>query len=427
LVLALVVATGAPGVGSAAAKEQLVYWPLVSDGTEYRRVSYPNEAGPLRVLAGTEVVLDLRRAPVSYWPITREHLADLSAGSEVTEGTLEIVGASGDATSYRPEVYVIWHPSGVGAGAAQLVRGERAEALYEDYVRRARKAAEQAKQYQQIVAEHQALVEAWLRMAGERRGANVPDPPPELTLAPPPPYYAFATEPRPGFIVSLPPGRYTVRLRGAGGDIVSGSERRLLSFGPIDQGFGYVVRPENRWTQPVVSFAPDEVIYTTGETGLFLEPVPVAEYQALHFTRLFRPQSAEVTDPSLTVWVPRNEKDGAVDAALAVWNGAERIRTVPRSGYRVLQIPDASRGYRIEEFHPTADEALEADFHAMRLDPASAATTVRLLQDGSGQTLEGSHRRVRSVRPPPQPLLLLPALLPLALGLAVRTAARRRR
>jgi hypothetical protein len=152
MVLALAVSAVVSGVGSAAAKDQLVYWPLVTDGTEYRRVSYPEEAGPLRVLAGTEVVLDLRRAPVSYWPITREHLADLSAGSEVTEGTLEIVGASGDATSYRPEVYVIWHPSGVGAGAAQLVRGERAEALYEDYVRRARKAAEQAKQYQQIVA-----------------------------------------------------------------------------------------------------------------------------------------------------------------------------------------------------------------------------------------------------------------------------------
>ena len=427
MVLALAVSAVVPGVGSAAAKDQLVYWPLVTDGTEYRRVSYPKEAGPLRVLADTEVVLDLRAAPVSYWPITREYLADLSGAPEAPEGTIEIVDASGGPTSYRPEVYVVWHPSGVGAGPAELVRGEKAETLYEDYVRRARTAVEQTKQYQRLVAEHQALVEAWVRMAGERRGANMPDPPPELTLAPPAPYYAFATEPRPGFVVSLPPGRYTVRLRSAGGDIVSGSERSLVSFGPIDQGFGYVVRPENRWTQPVVSFAPDEVIYTTGEADLFLEPVPVAEYQALHFTRLFRPQSAEVTDPSLTVWVPRGEEESAVDAALAVWNGTERIGTVPRSGYRVLQMPGVARGYRIEEFRPAADAALEADFHAMRLDPEPAATRVRLLKDGSGQELEGSDRLVRPVSPPPQPLLLLPALLPLALGLAVRTASRRRR
>src|SRR5688500_5250358 len=110
MVLALAVSAVAAGVRPAAAKDQLVYWPLVTDGTEYRRVSYPKEAGPLRVLAGTEVVLDLRRAPVSYWPITREYLADLSEASEVPEGTIEIIDASGGATSYRPEVYVVWHP-----------------------------------------------------------------------------------------------------------------------------------------------------------------------------------------------------------------------------------------------------------------------------------------------------------------------------
>jgi hypothetical protein len=264
-------------------------------------------------------------------------------------------------------------------------------------------------------------------MAGERRGENMPDPPPELRLQPPAPYYAFATEPREAVIVSLSAGTYKLRLRNAAGEIISGSERGLVSFGPVDQGFGYVVRPGNRWTQPVISFAPDEVIYTTGETDLFLEPVPVAEYQALHFTRLFRPQSAEVSDPSLTVWVPRREKDSAVDAALAVWNGTDRVGTMPRSGYRVRQIPGASRGYGIEEFRPSEGDALAADFHAMRLGGEPAVTKVALVTDGESRAVAASERLVRYVSPPPGALLFLPALLPLAVGFAVRATSGRRR
>ena len=35
-------------------EEQVVYWPIVTDGTEYRRISSPPQAGPLLVLADTE-------------------------------------------------------------------------------------------------------------------------------------------------------------------------------------------------------------------------------------------------------------------------------------------------------------------------------------------------------------------------------------
>lgn len=72
---------------------------------------------------------------------------------------------------------------------------------------------------------------------------------------------------------------------------------------------GYVIRPEDRWTRPITRFAPNETIYTytTGKTDLFFQAVPVVEYEASFFTRLFRPQSVEAVDPSLTVWVPRRQ------------------------------------------------------------------------------------------------------------------------
>ena len=44
-ILAIGAGSGAASLTLARADEQLVYWPLVTDGTEYRRIPYPKEAG----------------------------------------------------------------------------------------------------------------------------------------------------------------------------------------------------------------------------------------------------------------------------------------------------------------------------------------------------------------------------------------------
>ena len=154
----------------AAASEQLVYWPLVTDGKEYRRIPYPQQAGAILVLADTEVVIEARRAPVSYWPITREYLADFSRNPHPVNGSLEIVDGSGEARVVEPEPYVVWYPMGVGAGPAELVHGERTLTFYDGYLQAARAADARAKEYQRIVGAQRAAVEAWLRLAAERRG-----------------------------------------------------------------------------------------------------------------------------------------------------------------------------------------------------------------------------------------------------------------
>ena len=216
-------------------------------------------------------------------------------------------------------------------------------------------------------------------------------------------------------------------MRDADGALVPGSERELVSFAPRDRAIGYVLRPENRWTQPVISFAPDEVIYTTGETDLFFQPVPVVEYQASRFNRLFRPQVAETVDPSLTVWTPQEGREWAQDGiALALWDGDALVDTLARTPYRVAQLPRASRGYAIEEFAPQNGSALEPDFRAMRVDRTIEVTRVGLLVDGAaGNPVSASIRQIRKVDPPPAALLFLPALLPLAVGAALKIRWRR--
>lgn len=406
---------------SRAADEQLVYWPLVTDGKEYRRVPYPLEAGPLLVLADTEVVLEARRAPVAYWPITGEYLADLSEQPPAVEGRIELVDGSGEVTVVESEPFVVWHPLGVGAGPAELVHGDDAVKFYEGYLHAARAAAWKEQEYQRIVGAHRAAVEAWIKMAAERRGQDMPEPPPELDVEQSEPFLAFASEPLEAAVLSLPEGSYTVRIRGADGDIVPGSERALVSFGPLDRGIGYVLRPENRWTRPVISFAPDEAIYTTGGTDLFFQPVPVVEYDAGRFGRLFRPQSIEAVDSSQTIWTPRDEREWPDGAALALWNEDVMVDVLPRTPYRVAQLAGTSRGYAIEEFVPQDGSPLEPDFYAMRLGQEAEVTRIALLADGAANApVRASAREFRKVTLPPEALLFLPALLPLMVGVALR-------
>jgi len=403
------------------AEEQLVYWPLVTDGTEYRRISYPREAGPLLLLADTEVVIEARRASVRYWPITREYLADFSKDPASVDGKVEIVDAAGKVTVVEPAPYLLWHADGVGLGPTELVHGERTAAFYDDYVKKAREAATAAKEYQRIVTEHQAALEAWLRIAAERP-PDLPKPPPELTIEEPEPYRAYASEPITAAVVALPAGDYTIRIRDKAGTIVPGSERELVSFAPLARAIGYVLRPEDRWTQPIMTFAPDETIYTTGRTDLFFQPVPILEYRAERFTKLFRPQSVDVVDSSLTLWTPEAaDNQAASETALALANGTHEI--APLTPYRVAQLPGVARGYAIEEFRPQPGIPLQPDFHAMRVGRDARPSKVALLDGGLPVT--ASEREFRTVDLPPEAVLFLPAFLPLAAGIAIRLARRR--
>jgi len=407
----------------ALADGEVVFWPLVTDGTEYRRIAYPPQAGGLVVVADTTVVFDVRRAAVDYWPITREHLSDVTRGSPVVAGTLEIEDAVGTITSIVPETYLLWYPDGVGAGQAEVVRGERAAQLHESYVVSARAAAEALREHQRLVAEHHAAVEAWLKIAATRP-AQLPPPPPEFTIPEPEPYNAFATTPETAPIVSLPPGRYTIRLRDPAGKPVPGTERSLTAVAPLARGTGFVIRPGDRWTQPSISFSPEATIYTTGGTDLYLQPVPVAKYVARDFTRLFRPQSRDVVDPFLTLWVPEpSGVDPAADIVLTLWNGGEQVGTRALAPFRVTQRTGRSLGYVIEEFRPGGG-TVAPDFTAIRLDSGMALTRVAL---ASGGRLPGGERHIRQVVPAAGWALFLPALLPLVVALTIKALARRRR
>lgn len=404
---------------ASSADAQFVYWPFVTDGTEYRRVAYPAEAGELVALAGSETVIEARQASVTYWPITREYVTEIGQGTPVA-GTIEIVGA--DRTiPVSDETYTIWYPEGIGAGPVQLVKGTAADTLYREYVSAARSAALKEQEYQRIVAEHQAAAEAWLKMAATRPLSDMPPPPPELHIEEPATFKPYASEPRKAAIVSLPQGTYTLRMRDQAGEVISGSERTLKIIAPLDQSVGYVVRPEDRWTMPLVSFSPQDALYTTARTDLFLQPVPVVEYASRDFARIFEPQSIAAADSETAIWVPQTGAEHARTAqSLRIWQGATQMGSIPKSGYRVNQFTGTGRGYTIDAFSKAPDGGVEPDFMAVRLERDAAIDRI----DVAG-AVSGTARAIVKVETPPLWAIPLAALIPLVFGIGKRVWGKR--
>lgn len=403
-------------------EEQVVVWPLVGNGGEYRRVAYPRQVDPLRVLADTPIVLEARRAQVYFWPLTREYLADFTALNEPLAGTLEIVSAGGEVRRIAPRRYTLWYPDGAAGGRSELLFDELAQEAYDTYVREARAAAEATRAFEQRRADYYVRVQAWLQQAAARV-QPLPPPPPEFTETEPPPYRAYAAEIEEAPVVSLPPGEYRLRWRGPDGAVVADSERRVVSFAPRRRAVGYRILPEGRWTQAETSYDPDEVLYVGGDDVLYLQPIAVEEYNAALYARLLRPQTLEAPDPSLYVWVPRGAVSGT---RLALWDGGQRLDTVPEVPYRVTQRGGAAFGYSIEPAQ-AAGATLAPDFVAMRVPPEPARISGLSLIGPDGVEVPNSRREIRPVRAVLDALVYLPAAIPLLLTILTRLRRHRTR
>ncbi len=386
-------------------REELVYYPLVTNGFEYQRVPYPVEVETIRILAGEPVALEARRSLVSFWPITREYLADFAKLDEPVAGSAEVIDQSGTVTTVEPRVYTLWYPEGLFA-EGQLVAGDEAQQTYDTYVAEARAAFEADRQYQMRVARLQAEIDEWLALAAE--GVEpLPDPPAELTEPRPERYRAYASEPAVAPVVALPVGSYTLRWRGLDGEIVPGSERKLVSFDSTRTGVSYTIIPYDRWTQPIFSFDPEEAIYLAAEQDIFLAPLHSSRFNSYLYSRVFEPQTIEAPERTAALWVPDDADPDLTGYRLRAWQEGEQAGELPWLGYRVYQVPGATRGYTIEQFDEPG--ALQPDFMAMRLPVDQSVTAISLLGPDGGE-VTNSRRDLRRVPTVPRVMLYLPAV-----------------
>ena len=204
------------------------------------------------------------------------------------------------------------------------------------------------------------------------------------------------------FILNLPVGEYDIRFLTSSGEVMEGSERRIVTFEKRRaEAVGMEVIPGDKWTRPVESTSPGSVLYVDGSTDLYLRPFYQQEYNDLFYEKLRRNDAKG--NPGLMKWVRIQQVPGA---ALSVGAGAGRSRAVePRmvqeEPFFVEQIPGGALGYRIVPFDPEgAHRGREPSLRAFRLPVSARQPVLRLrVLDRAGEVLPSSDRQVRIVTP----------------------------
>jgi hypothetical protein len=377
----------------------------------------PNDDA-IYLLAGEVSVVSPRITEIYFWPITNEFQADWRAYNETVPGTLEVLRGGSIVAELAPTDYTIHFRRDGEETSAELFLGQDAATAEDDF--RARQQA-----FQEASRAYYDAERAWRDAAAEanekrQAGEAVELPPPP---EPPDPIGVFSNGLNQGMPIDLEPGEYRIRLRGPDGAIVPGSERDLVVFAARRTGVGYSVVPETRWTTPLESSSPSDVIFGNAGTNLYLEPRLAREYPARSWALLQNPQRSGagaggwewVSGERIAAGSLEIVRDGRVAAAQAL------------TAYQVKQMPGTQLGYEVLPFDPAADAGDLPAFEAfpLRLESPHEAFQIRLVSP-DGEVMAGSERQVSASGRMPLTRLFVLSLAPLAVG-AVVGAARNRR
>jgi hypothetical protein len=412
VLLAVLLAT--PALAQESQKERrFVYGLNLFDGTTYFTGFVPPSVDTVYVLADTDGMLDPKLTEVYFWPITNEYRADFTSLNELVPSRLEIVQGGQVTTTLELTEYVVQFDPAAGLGAGQLFTGDAARAGWEHFQAERAAYLERLRAHADAMAEHDRQVEAIRSSTGSESAVAVPDLPAE-----PAPFTLYSSEVGRGFPIRLPAGEYTIRLRDAGGQVVPASEKRLVAFAPRRYGVGYEVVPQAKWTYPEQASDPAEVIYTVAGSVSYLRPFAEQELNALAHARLLNPQDLAAT---ANRWTWRHT--APLGQATLVVRGNDQEQRLTIEDFAVEQVPGASLGYRVVPFAARGDDPRPTrtpDITAFRVEAPAGRGTLRLqLLDAEGREIPGSARELVVVASAPGWQLVLPVLVPLALGLTV--------
>lgn len=359
------------------------------DGRVYQTTFAPPASKDLYLMAGEPATLRLAATRIYYWPLSRQFVATWLNRDETVSGTLEVWQGNRRVASLEPEPFVIQAPSGELHAETDLYTGDAAVAMFEEYMAAHRRYNEALRAYNEAVA----------NLSPEQEAPAQPTPP--LTAS---------TNPAIGFAVNLPEGRYVLKVLGPNGSYIPEAERNLTVFGVRRQGVGYMVLPEERWTEPETAANPADVLYSTGGRTLYLVPHHALEVPDQAYERMLNPQSRGGQADQWR-WVLTNQIQGQ-DLTLASPQGTASVAVQP---YRVEQV-GGTLGYRVIEAEDTATATFNG--YRINLPPNFDRVTLSLPSDPT------AGRQIREVRSS-FPWLLDAAVVSLSLGAVVITLYRR--
>jgi hypothetical protein len=384
----------------------------------------PPAADEIFLLADGTSVISPRYTEIYFWPITNEYRADWNALNEPVPGVLEVVNDGRVVAELSPTDYTIHFKQEGTTTTGELFLGAAAVDAEAEF--RSRQEA-----FQKASSEYQRAEQAWLDAMAEassrQQAGEAVEVPPEPAL--PDPIGVFSNGLNSGFPIDLDPGQYRIRLRGSDGSIVPESERALNVFTPRRTGVGYTIVPETRWTTPLESPAPSDVIFGAAESALYLEPHLAREYPARDWSLLQNPQRLSAGGSGWE-WV-NTERLGKQQLEIIAGDTVVERRSL--TPYSVRQVPGSQLGYEVIEMDSAAPATHETpqprrpdlEAYPIALQGTGGQYQIRLTSE-QGEVVPGSIRHVRVPgNPPISRLFVLPGI-PLLAGAVVNSRRRQR-
>lgn len=404
-------------------EDQFVYGVTVWDGLSYSSGLVPEQIDEVHVIAGSDNVFAPFDTKVYFWPITGEYMADWASKQSLVEGVLEVLRDGRIARSIPLETYTLMYPEGFNSPNVEVLVGDEAISAYEEYRRAVSDFNESADRYKQALADYNATIAEMFRQLREEGRTfareEIPTPPPEPE---PPSYYVQSV--RKAFIVNLPHGQYTIRVRQED-QIVPGSTKKLFVFEPRRSGLSFVVRPEDTYTVPLRSDSREHTLYLSEASPIYIQLFDVKEYNAYHYTRMMHPASptAGLGMQNEFVWVISSPQ--RTDMRIKVYEGDRVVSEIDQKQYFVVQTEGTALGYRIIEWDPVATETIgtQPTFRAFELRLSPGEYRLQAVST-SGEPISGGERVLKQVRGIGR--LWWTALIPLFAGICVYAVRRYR-
>jgi hypothetical protein len=371
---------------------------------------------------------------VYFWPITQDWKTDTSTLNVPFEGTLELSGREAEPERLGMTPYTYYNIRGEYELNWKVAKEAEAEAAWQRYQGLMDAYWQSISQYYEKRAMYEAMLNQLTititKMRDEGKDVTSLIETLQELKAPPEPQYPteYIVPPVPiqnAFILNLPVGEYRIRFYSEDGQILEGSERKIVAFEKRRaEAIGLEVIPGDKWTRPVESKTPSSVLYIDGSTDLYLRPFFQQEYNDLFYEKM-RKNDAK-GNPNLMKWVRIQQ---VPRARVEVTRPSSESQMVLEEPFYVEQVKGAALGYQIVPFDPQGKHKdREPSLRAFHVPVSKDQRVIRLrVQDKDGQYLSSSERQIRVITPSRIGIVsLILAAVPLIVMIIVMTRRSRR-
>ena len=387
------------------------------DGAVYSSAFIPPVVDTVYLLADHLSILASRLTDVYYWPITNEYRADWDTANIIVEGQLEILRGNTVIDTVQMTEYVIQYDGLNRMDTIQLYLGEEAVRARENFEGLQAQYREDLYLYYQDMNEYRQEFQAALAdlQAGLITEDELPEPPEplqDLTL--------FSTNLLWGFPINLSSGNYRIHLRTNDNEVIPESVKDLVIFEHQNEGIGYDVFSEERWSVPESAKNVNDVIYTLRDQIFFIEPYHQKQYVERYYVRMNNPQDS-VSRVDRMIWVSHRPAEN-VSLSIGTTSGGF-IETL--ENYFVQQLAGSRLGYEIIPFDP--ETMNQPSFTAFRIDLQAWSNLKGIaLLDQDGKIIETSQRDIHILNTDLNWLVYPLAGLPILLGLFILSRRKRK-